>query len=115
MPRIWSRVEKGRIHNRPKTVKYHCINILHEHFNPCIVLSAIRGPMHAPSFEENDGKNIRVGDDYWIKLLFVVDDGYFQALSRYLLEKRGKKLNLEEFSHKLTEGMNHLRTRFYLS
>lgn len=49
------------------------------------------------------------------KVVVVIDGGYFAALNRYLEEERGKRLDVEKFTKKLTNGMYHIRTKFYYS
>ncbi len=47
------------------------------------------------------------------KVVILVDGGYFGYLDNYLQSKRQKKIDLEEFSRKICNGKNLIRTKYY--
>lgn len=48
-----------------------------------------------------------------LKVVILVDGGYFDNLNLYLKDKRGKKLSLEKLSEKIVGSDTHLRTKYY--
>lgn len=47
------------------------------------------------------------------KVVVMIDGGYFGHLSFYLRKGRGKSLDVEKLSSKVSEGEQHIRTKFY--